>query len=329
MIKINFHLGGPVKPDTPIKNLKIVMEPLEAQIRMMFLESQLKVDLEVVELIIGDPVQFASGNLNVARTVFEAVPSLQQVRVTWDGLASLWLAAFAVLRLGSRSFNARRNGQSGLPEDDDLKAAIKAIETSQSLTKSELREWPAGVPIPTSTPASVEEDQVRRLFLGSLNFILSHERAHLSLGHQATDTVDIMKANEFAADRQAGIWLKGERQADPDRCPGATPTSEELELEGYALRVGIALIWIALFEQHNGQSSSDHPEISTRFDKVLQIFGLSDDSGAAEILSDTIKGWLDRLGNWDLGKDPAKATARAALDEAVWRLHSRLAPGGS
>ena len=149
MIKVSFHFGGPVKPDTPIKTLKTVMEPLEAQIREMFLESQLKADVDVVELIIGDPVQFASGNLNVARTVFEAVPSLQRVRVTWDGLASLCLAAFAVLRLGSRSFHARRNGQFGLPEDDDLKAAIKAIETSQSLTKTELREWPAGVPFVT------------------------------------------------------------------------------------------------------------------------------------------------------------------------------------
>lgn len=329
MIKVSFHFGRPVKPNIPIKNLTIVMKPLEAQIRKMFLESQLKADVSVVELVIGEPGQFASGNLNVARTVFEAVPSLQQVRVTWDGLASLWLATFAVLRLGSRSFHARRNGQSSLPEDDDLKAAIKAIEISQLLTKTELREWPAGVPFPTPTPATDEEDQVRRLFLGSLDFILSHERAHLFLGHQATDTVDIMKANEFAADKQAAVWLKGMRQADPNRSAGATPTSEELELEGWALRAGIALIWIALFEHHNGQSSSDHPEISTRFDKVLQIFGLSDDSGASEILSDTIKAWLDRLGDWDLGKDPAKATARAALDEAVWILHSRLAPTGS
>ena len=281
---------------TPVKNLKTVMEPLEVQIRKMFLESQSKVGVEVIELIIGDPSQFKSGNLNVARTVFEAVPSLQQVRVTWDGLASLWLAAFAVLRLGSRSFAARRNGQSSLPEDDDLKAAIKAIETSQLMTKTELREWPAGVPFPTPFPTEIEEDQVRRLFLGSLNFILSHERAHLFLGHQAADTVDIMKANEFAADKQAGIWLKGRRQADQDRRPGATPGSDELELEGWALRAGIALIWIALFEQHNGQSSSDHPEISTKIhDKVLK-FWPGGDSGAAEILSDTIKGWLDRLG---------------------------------
>lgn len=169
-----------------------------------------------------------------------------------------------------------------------------AFRISQDLTKAPLGRWSDKLPLPDVAPPSESENEsVTTIFLGALGWILRHELAHIALKHQETDTTDRMNEDEFAADGQASRWLRGDRKKDKGRALGVRPSKEEVELEGLALRMGIGLMWVALFEEHHGGRSTDHPEIATRFDRCARVFDLAEDSGAAEILSDTVKAWLD------------------------------------
>ena len=64
--------------------------------------------------------------------------------------------------------------------------------------------------------------------------------------------------------------------------------------------------------------------MAVRFHRCLEIFDLPVDSGAAEILSDILKSWLDPDGAWNVSTDPKVATAQAALDEALYRLQRHI-----
>src|SRR5262249_9208221 len=162
-----------------------------------------------------------------------------------------------------------------------------------------------------------ELEAVLSVFYGALGWILRHELAHIVLGHQEIDTTERMKQDEYDADAQATRWMKGNRQRDPNRMLTARPSAIEMELEGLALRAGIGLLWVALIEEHGRRASTDHPEIASRFNRCMDIFDLPDDSGAAEILSDVVKAWIDPEGFWITSSDPGVATARNALAEAL------------
>jgi hypothetical protein len=209
--------------------------------------------------------------------------------------------------------------------DTPLQHGLAAIKIAQGLIRTPLGAWSDKLPLPNSDPQPDTEDyRVTVVFFGALGWILRHELAHVVLGHQEIQTSDQMKEDEFSADAQATRWLKGDRQRDQNRILGSRPSQVELELEGRALRTGIGLLWVALFEEHSGRKSMDHPEIAVRFDKCLTIFDLPVDSGAAEILSDVIKSWLDPDGAWITSTNPQVATAGAALDETLLRLQRHI-----
>ena len=281
--------------------------------------------LEQIKLEILDADGIRGTRLNRARTVFEVVVPNGPVQITWDTLASLWLCSFGSIRVAARLFAERRMNVERTQIDEGLKNGLLAFRVAQELTRRPLGSWSDRLPQPSiPEEGDTEEYQVAVIFFGSLGWILRHELAHVALGHQEVQTADRMKEDEFEADAQACRWLKGDRQRDQNRTLGVRPGSTELELENRAIRMGIGLLWVALFEEHAGRGSTDHPEIAARFDRCLKIFDLADDSAAAEILSDVLKAWLDPEGTWIASRDPAVATARAALDEAIYRLQRHL-----
>lgn len=278
-----------------------------------------------VSFKIVDAEDIVGTRANAARAIFEAVVPDGPISITWDGLASLWFCCFGCTRVGQRLFEERRRDVERLQIDEPLRHGLAAFAISQGLTRMPLGNWSDKLPLPDAAPTpSSENESVTKVFLGALGWILRHELAHIVLKHQETDTADRMKEDEFAADAQASRWMCGDRKKDEGREAGARPSQTELELEGLALAMGIGLMWVALFEEHHARKSTDHPEIAERFNRCARIFDLAKDSGAAEILSDTFKTWLDPEGAWITSRDPEVATAEAAMDEALFRLQRHM-----
>lgn len=83
-----------------------------------------------------------------------------------------------------------------------------------------------------------------------------------------------------------------------------------------------SLIWVAIFEADRPAPNTEYPPIAERLFVCLHEFGLREDSGAAEILSDIIKAWIGTEENWEpKGGYP---TSRDALDNALFRLQRYL-----
>jgi hypothetical protein len=76
---------------------------------------------------------------------------------------------------------------------------------------------------------------------------------------------------------------------------------------------------VAAYEDTGTQPTEMYPPIADRLYRSLEEFHLAEDSGAAEILSDFIKAWVDPEAPWPT-KSRDTATAKAALDEACFRL---------
>jgi hypothetical protein len=278
-----------------------------------------------IKLAILEAEEFHGTRLNRARTIFEAAVPGGPVRITWDALASLWFCSFGAIRAGERLFRERRSDVRRMQIDEPLHHGLAGFKIAQGLIRQPLGAWSDKLPLPAAEPAPGTEDQnVMSVFFGSLGWILRHELAHVILDHQETQTPERMKEDEFSADAQASRWLKGDRQRDRSRALGARPSASEIDLEGRAVRMGIGLLWVARFEEHSGRASTDHPEVAVRFHRCLEIFDLPVDSGAAEILSDILKSWLDPDGAWIVSTDPKIATAQAALDEALYRLQRHI-----
>jgi hypothetical protein len=148
---------------------------------------------------------------------------------------------------------------------------------------------------------------------------MRHEIAHVTLRHLFV--ADLIRA-EIDADRQATEWLRGDRRADANREPGARPNATEIELEQRAIIIGIALVWVAMYETRAGRSSLTHPPPAERFFRCFETLNLREDSAAAEILHDVLQAWIDPTAKW--GPETGYPNAQAALDTALSHLYERL-----
>jgi len=178
-------------------------------------------------------------------------------------------------------------------------------------------------PKPKLAPTTADSQIGNAFFFGALSWIIRHEIAHVTLQHVVV--VDSIQA-ENDADRQATEWLRGEREADPNRVPTAHPGKMELELEQRAIVAGIGLIWVAMFETAVGIPGKTHPPSAERLFRCFEILNLREDSAAAEILADVLKAWIDPTGNWATGE--GHPDTKAALDTALGRLYEILRSPG-
>jgi hypothetical protein len=116
--------------------------------------------------------------------------------------------------------------------------------------------------------------------------------------------------------------FKGSFQPDQERVLGGRPAKDELSLEWRGVSIGVGIVWIALFEAGLAVKNDKYPPVAERLVKCLEVLGLREDSGAAEILSHSIKAWIGPEESW--APPGGHPTAQDALNEAAFRLHRHL-----
>jgi hypothetical protein len=258
---------------------------------------------------------------------FAALPDERAVRITWNGIASLWASSQAFARIARLMYEGHRQGRGRLDitPESDLAAGMAAHDLAKLLCTQDLVNeqgktlWVEGAPPPLPSPTDQHSRNGNNLFYGALAWILRHELAHIMLGHGAIVPVDKI-IEERQADFQAADWLRGNRTSDEARPAGQAPTGEEKELEQRALAVVLGVIWVATFEIRARQPSRVHPPIADRIYDTLDRMQLREDSGALEIAAHSIQFLVEPQGLWHPPDQPF-ATPLEFLQEGVLRMH--------
>jgi hypothetical protein len=260
---------------------------------------------------------------------FAAIPDPPQVRITWNGIASLWAFGQGSARIARAMFEAQRAADPRdpppkLPIEGELETGVDLFELSIRLARHPFDRWVDWAPKPDALAKSNPDAEGNQLFLGALRWIMRHELAHHVLKHHARRSVipDDNKMQELEADDLATLWMKGNHAADPTRPFGVRPSSDELELERRALVMFVGMIWVVQFELGPHGESTTHPDGASRLYAVADRIALSKDSFAYEILSYIVKVLIDPEGHWPADKKQAYAVD-AAMD-ALIKLNRRI-----
>ena len=264
--------------------------------------------------------------LLTALAEFAALPSERVVRVTWNGIASLWACSQAFARIAPLMLDGSRNGKDRLDitPASVLEVGVMAQELAKMLCTQDLIDadgktfWIQGLPLPTTRPLDEDSANGNILFFGALAWILRHELAHITLGHLASIPADQI-VEEQQADFQAADWLRGNRYADEARPLGQAPTDVEQALEQRALAVVLGVIWVATFEIRGRQPSRVHPPIADRIYYTLERMQLREDSLALATAAHSIQFLIDPQGTWSTPGQPF-STPLDFLQEAVRRM---------
>jgi len=98
-----------------------------------------------------------AGELSFNRSAFEsefaATPEPRQVRITWNGIASLWAFGYGAARVACAMFEAQRAANPEdpppeLPVGGELLTGTRFLELSVRLTKHRFDHWVDWVPGP-------------------------------------------------------------------------------------------------------------------------------------------------------------------------------------
>ncbi len=271
---------------------------------------------------IGLAVEDLSFNKGGYEGEFAAVEQPPQVRITWNGLASLWAFSQAAARVARAMFEAQRAADPEgpppeLPIEGDLKMGVDMFELSVRLARHRFDSWVDWAPKPDALAKSGGDAEGNQLFLGALGWIIRHELAHHVLRHHARRSIipDENKAQELEADDQATRQMKGSYKADQGRAYGVRPSPNEMELERRALAMFVGMIWVVQFELGPHGESATHPDSARRLRGLVDSLALSPDSFAAEILSYLVKVLIDPEGDWPA--DTEEATSGDAAINAM------------
>ncbi len=314
----------------PISPLFNVFLPL---IESRFAAAKAGAGVSVADLALQiEEVPLGKGN---ARAEFMVIDPAGPVRITWNGIASLWAFSQGAARLARRMFEGKRNKMDRLEIDADheLEKGLDCLELARRFCSQDipsqvasLEYWPAwAARIDPSPPAGSDDELGLKFFTWALDWILRHEIAHVQLRHAARQKNEFLSHQdcELEADLEATKWLKGGLQAAPNRAVGEKPDKAELQLERQAIANGLGLIWVALFEHDQSRISAEYPPVAERLFKCLDVFKLRQDSAAAEILSDIIQVWIAPEESFKSSE--LSHTAASIFDEALFRLHRHLA----
>jgi hypothetical protein len=256
---------------------------------------------------------------------FAALPEERIVRITWNGIATLWTCCQGFARLANAMHDGMRQGQQRLDVTpaSELQIGLNFVTASMWFRANDLpsdgkAHWIDGLPQPFAEPGDQSSISGNHLFMGALAWILRHEIAHITLGHVVA-TANNSIAQEKQADDQAADWLRGNRVADDSRPAGSLVTGQELELEQRAIAVVLGTVWIASFEIGARQPSVVHPPIADRIFNTLDRMRLREDSAALEAAANCISVLVDPEGQWSTPDEPFQ-NSLDYLQEAVRRL---------
>ena len=255
---------------------------------------------------------------------FAAFLEKKAVRITWNGIATLWACCQAFARIAMAMDEGVRQGRERIDAlPNSVKIGLGLLTASMWLNTKDLpsdgkAHWFDGVPPPSAQPNDQHSCNGNQLFFGALAWILRHEIAHITLGHVST-VANYSIVQEKEADDQAADWLRGDRNADGLRPVGAAPVGEELELERRALAIVLGTVWIASFEIRAREPSTMHPPIADRIFNTLDRMGLREDSAALMTAANCIQALIDPQGQWSTADKPF-TNSLEFLQEAVRRL---------
>ncbi|BBK42801.1 hypothetical protein STVA_28210 [Allostella vacuolata] len=248
------------------------------------------------------------------------------VRITWNGIASLWAFSQAVIRIGRPCFEAQRaadphGAPPEIPVTGDVETGIDLVTLSVRLAKNRFDRWVEWAPVPDAQIRSDPDGSGNFLFLNALSWIVRHELAHIVLNHHAvTYTLpDDKKRAELEADAKATLWMKGLFAPSISRSAGSQPSSAEIALERRALGVMCGLLWLTQFELISHGTSPTHPDAVSRLTSVISILQLREDSFASEILCYIVKVLIDPESPWP--SDAREPSASDAAIDALIRLN--------
>ncbi len=305
--------------------------PFEAELRAAFERAKTAAGESATDVTLEIADRALDGKINAE---FAALPDARRIRVTWNGIASLWASSQGFARLSRRMFDGTRAKLERLeiPAGSELERGLFLLELSRRLSKSDLRfgansepEWMPWAPRPEANANNEDDLTGNRFLLGAFAWILRHELAHIVLGHGAPEVGETTTLGyEQQADAKATEWLKGPLESDPARLPGQNPAKEELELEARGIFMGIAILWIGLYEKHVGIRAVTHPPVAERLFECFDRLGLARDSAAAEIIAHSIQVWIDPQGGWSNPETPFQNSSEF-LTEAAIKLQRYMA----
>ena len=278
-----------------------------------------------------------AGELSFNRSAFEsefaATPEPRQVRITWNGIASLWAFGYGAARVACAMFEAQRAANPEdpppeLPVGGELLTGTRFLELSVRLTKHRFDHWVDWVPGPDALDETGPGAEGSQLFLGALGWIRRHEFAHHILNHHElrSGMPADSKAQELEADDRATIWMKSGHTAELERQFRVRPSPSEMELERRALVILVGVIRLAQFEVGPHGKNTTHPDAVTKLNAMIQRLALAQDSFATETLSYLVKVLIDPGADW-----PADSESSHAIDaatDAMIRLNRRRINAG-
>jgi hypothetical protein len=307
--------------ERPGEFLERLFSPFRTSIDEVYAGARDEVEADTGTALGHIPLSLAAISYGVPRqhrSEFVAISPPPSVRVTWNGLASLWCFCQGALRIVRPMYEAqRRRGASDdpicLPVEGEIEVGLDLLALGIRLAENRFDQWVDWAPEPIEDTESYPDGAGNRLFLSALGWILRHELAHHAHDHHsALEVPEESKRIELEADATATRVTLGARASDPERELGIAPGDEEKELEHRALAVMIGLMWVAQFELKPHGASVDHPDASRRIEQALRDLPVREDSFALEVLSYVAKVMVDPQGEW-----PPDGQAPTSLDGAI------------
>ena len=124
-----------------------------------------------------------SFNKRAYESEFAAIPEPSQVRITWNGIASLCAFGQGASRIGRRMFEVQRAADPkdpppALPIEGELETGVHLFELSIRLARHQFDHWVDWAPEPDALAETIPDAEGNQLFLGALGWIMRHELAH-------------------------------------------------------------------------------------------------------------------------------------------------------
>jgi hypothetical protein len=129
-----------------------------------------------------------SFNRSAFESEFAATQEPRQVRITWNGIASLWAFGEGAARVAHAAFEAQQatNAEDPPPEllvERELLTGTRFLELSVRLAKHRFDHWVDWVPGPDALDETGPGVEGNRLLFGALRWIRCREFAHHVLNH--------------------------------------------------------------------------------------------------------------------------------------------------
>lgn len=215
---------------------------------------------ELLKEVMGGTAWELEFNASLYRedNTFRARPVSKIVEVNYAALASVWLFAKAAWLVARDGMAAHRSGVPALATGPGTTVfeARHLADAARTIIANSGAHWPSDISPPV--PGAVEREEewyVNNVFLGATGWIVLHEIGHIHHRHEAGAGTDVLKAQEFEADRFATDWILQDLPVNDPR--------------GHfrVFVTAVALFWVAITDSVR-RGSTTHPHAWQRLERL-------------------------------------------------------------